>query len=174
MNTQGEIALSIRDGQGSSEIWLYDGANEGTAPEMIYERSGGLFDLDFHPDGDWLAIGGMEYASLVNITNGEQSRYPIQVESVYAVDFNDDGTQLAIGGGSSGLGVPFLMAVRWDDGQPIPPDADYYEPVTFIGHAHAIFDVQFAPSGNLLSASRDGTVRLWNAETGDMMMMAGF
>lgn len=174
INARGEIALATRDAQGSSEVWLYEAANLGDAPQLLHERGSGIYDLAFHPEGDWLAIGGSDAAALVNITTGEQSSYPVNVQRIFAVDFSDDGTRLVLAGGTPGLGVPFLMTVRWGDAPPIPPDPAYYDPVAFDGHAHTIFDAQFAPSGNLLSASGDGTVRLWDAETGEMLMMTGF
>ena len=141
---------------------------------MLHHSERTLFALDFHPDGEWLVVGGVGTGFVLHVSGDGRAFYELAAENIYDVAFSHDGTQLAFAGGSSGSGIAFLEVVRWDDGQPLPPDPAYYEPVQFVGHQHAVFDVAFTPDGNLLSASGDGTVRLWNVESGEVLGFAGF
>lgn len=68
--------------------------------------------------------------------------------------FSPDGAWVAVGGGDG-----LVAAVRWDD-----PDVRR----EYVGHRRAmeVNHVRYSRDGHLLlSASDDGTVRLWNAET---------
>lgn len=174
ISSQGKIAVLSRNFQGASTIWLYDSADFSAEPRTLEQSALPFFTLDFHPDGNWLAVGGLETASALHISGDGRAFYELSAENIYDVAFSHDGTQLAFAGGSSGTGTPFLQVVRWDDGQPIPPDPAYYEPLQLTGHGHAVFDVAFTPGGHLLSASWDGTVRLWDVENGDQIGVLGF
>ncbi len=69
--------------------------------------------------------------------------------NVIGLGFSRDGKTLAIGSADN-------MVLLFD---PAQPDAD---PVRLSGHESAVFGVVFTPDGQIVSGSRDTTVRVWN------------
>jgi WD40 repeat protein len=173
-NSRNQIALITPTDQNSAQINIFDvttlinaNGDNMSAPQITYPiQRTTILDMDFHPDGDWLVIAGYAGATAINITRYETSIYPFDVERVHSVAFSDDGDWLVFGGGSSGTGEALLQAVRWNQSGVIPPDPSFYEPVIFNGHTHIISDVAFTANNRLISASYDGSVRLWDVSSG--------
>ena len=74
--------------------------------------------------------------------------------TVEAIAYSPDGTRLAVGGG---IGI-------W-----IYDMATHQEVALLTGHTDVVLSVAYSPDGTTLtSGSYDGTVRLWDAATGDL------
>ena len=168
-NSQNKIALITHDDDDGTLLHIFDVQMliNGEKPQISYQlEQPVVFDMAFHPDGSWLVIAGYEGATAINITTNERSAYPFDVERIHAVAFSDDGSWLAFGGGSSGSGEAFLQAVRWNQQGMIPPEPDYFTPIVFSGHDHIISEVAFSGDNRLLSSGYDGSVRLWDVQSG--------
>jgi WD40 repeat protein len=106
------------------------------------------------PDGRRMATAGWDRVVQLWDTGGDDPRnwsvihrYPDPTGNPNAVAFSPDGSLLAWGGTDSAVKV-------------CNPDTG--EVVALLGHRNWVWDVDFSPDGKeLVSASRDGTVKLW-------------
>lgn len=131
------------------KIWdLKSGALFETIPTSF---SGAINSLAFSPDGSRLAAGLYDGTIHVWETAKYSLQKTMQAEGVVeSLAFGRDNRLLASGQSYSG-GAIQLWSV--ESGQLL---------ATLPGHAHAVEQLAFAPSGMLLaSASYDGTVRIW-------------
>lgn len=161
VNERGDIAYAA-----GTDIFIHYARNEGHNRFSEYD-GGYIHDLAFdHNGGHWLAIAANGFIEALHITNGERVRYPVVGERVHSVHFSADGRWLAIGGGSSGIGAAQLMVMRWNSGDDVLPPSTTTPMSVLNGHAHIISDVRFTPDGYLLTAAWDGSVRLWDVESG--------
>jgi WD40 repeat protein len=116
--------------------------------------------VTFSPDGRTLATGGQGGVIFWDTASGEQKAtwaHPGGANGSYvmALAYSPNGKILA-SGGTAGTGTIKL----WDAamGQLLG---------TLKGHATAVYSLAFDPDGQtLVSASSDGSLRLWNAPTG--------
>src|SRR5262249_17807514 len=77
------------------------------------------------------------------------------------VAFSPDGLQLA-----AGCSPPNPVVMIWD-GTPLSPEEKKDQALTLVGHQDPVLRVVFSPDNHSLApASRDGTVKIWNADTG--------
>lgn len=178
--TVGAVAVSSSDRLAialDSRIEIFDLNNLTSAPQIIETNNGFVIDLAFHPtQSNRLAaalVGANSQSGNVQIydlSNSSRNQFNFDTR-VFAIAFSPDGEWLAVGGGESGYAESKLIAYRWDSSNnPIPADPNYYQPITFEGHEHTIFDVAFSREGYLLSAGWDGSVRLWDLfSPGDAM-----
>ncbi len=168
----GAVALSSSDGLAiafDTRIETFDLDNLAAAPQIIEPENGFVSDLAFHPTESNRLAAAMAGADIqfgtvqvYDLNNSSRSQFNFGTR-VFAIAFSPDGEWLAVGGGESGYAETKLIAYRWDStNNPIPADPNYYQPITFEGHEHTIFDVAFTREGYLLSTGWDGSVRLWD------------
>lgn len=158
-SSKNQIAIAF-----DSQVHVFNAGNL-SAPPTIVPMNAAAYDVVFHPDGEHLAIAEDGLIQVVNIAAEVRTQYSFDTRQIFTVEFSPDGEWLAVGGGESGIGEARLTVFRWSLGETIHPDPNYYAPINLSGHRHVVTDVMFTDDGNLLSASWDGTVRLWNLET---------
>ena len=153
----------------SSEIRLWSLDSESKEPVRILEYSrqagsspgGGLRGLVFDDSGEHLAaFGHPDYHPTVRLWN---LRGPVDAEAVALKreDFPFLNMHAAFDPSGRWLATAHTQSVAlWPVGGPLP--------VTFTSHEGYVESVAFAPDGkHLVSASIDGTVRVWPLESGD-------
>jgi hypothetical protein len=146
---------------GYHEVLLWNVA-DGTLLRRIGNMAERIYDLEFHPDGQRLAIaagtpGQFGEVRIVNATDGSVVRDLTVIEDVaFGVSFSPDGTRLACAGGDRTIRVFDVETGA--------------EQVVIEDHADWVMAIAFSPDGSrLASASRDKTAKLFDAATGDAL-----
>lgn len=143
-------------GGADGSVHLWD-ASSGTRTKSFAGHKGPVNALAFSPDGAQLLSGGEDHAiRLWTMADGTSIEQPAG-DAVGAVAWTGDGKRIAAAGADKLIRVWTLPAAgaAWD------------KPRELKGHTGPITALSAVPGGRqLFSASRDGTVRMWNAETG--------
>ncbi|MBY0459033.1 MAG: hypothetical protein K2V38_16980, partial [Gemmataceae bacterium] len=124
-------------------------------PQSCHFRIENVPGLDFAPDGALLATNVLAKADLWDPGTGSVVRAIPHTHSKHhgPVKFSPDGTKLAVG-------YRNVVSVY-------PATDGGFEPVTCKGHTDAVWSACWSADGRtLLSASADGTARLWNPASG--------
>jgi len=150
-------------------VWIWN--CETKNPDLILiEAADGctLEGLSFHPDGNRIAAGGIDYLSTGERDGAvcvwdiptKDKLYTIDV-GVYAVAFDPAGKYLA------GAGMDDAVYV-WD--------ADTQDTIFVLGgHQHQINCIAFDPSGSyLISGADDQTIRIWDVLSGRLLVAREF
>jgi WD40 repeat protein len=129
-------------------------------------EAGSVNSVAFSPDGARGLSGGGATLKLWDIATGQLIRtFEGHLDVVTSVAFSPDGTRVVSGGGA---------AVKlWDagTGRLLHTYESDWLTRTFGGGLKAVTSVAFSSDGTrVLSGSREGTLTLWNATTGQLML----
>jgi WD40 repeat protein len=139
---------------GTPNLFIWDALTAETLTEM---DSYGTLTIDWSPDSTRLVVGGSQ-ARILDANSGQtMMTFSGNPSAVGTVDWSPDGTRIAGGGGGSGDDSSIHI---WN-----ASTGDLIQ--TMRGHSANVNRVVWSPDGNeLASASSDGTVRIWDAQTG--------
>jgi WD40 repeat protein len=157
---------------GMSHVIIYDSESERYYP-AFYTSGNHIYALDFHPAGGILAVATDNNVQVIYLNDGEQRFYPLEVLGrVRDVVFSPDGRHLVASGGETGGGmlgqiIVWTLPEGFKQGEALLQSGDGTSNFRHLtGHAHDVNSVLFTAHNRLLSASSDGTLRLWDIETG--------
>lgn len=134
--------------------------------DLLFELSAdhsAVVDLAYTPDGRHLAVIEEDGTlRLWNATNGDE-RWAIQRwEEAYSVAVSPDGRFVAASGARHPPDVSYEVeqaVLTVDAGEVV---------ATLVGHEDWTPGLAFGPDGGVVTASIDGTVRVWDAVTGEL------
>jgi eukaryotic-like serine/threonine-protein kinase len=154
--------LALASWDGSVELWDSLSAKE---TRTLRGHTSQITSLAFSPDGRRLASAGDDTLLKVwDATTGHEA-IALDVERVpIGVAFSPDGHELACG-----CSRPNPVVKLWV-GTPLSAGEGNDPALSVIGHVEPVVRVGFSPDCKVLvSASRDGTAKVWNAITGREM-----
>lgn len=147
--------LITGDIAGDAMVW---DLNSGQSLRSIHHSRHPILCMSIHPSGEQVALGGWEsQVSVWNIQTGtKESLLDLDGGAPYSLSFSPDGLYLVVGRLNKTL--------------------ELYEPDSrklvrsFIGHSDMVSSVSFGNDKyKMLSASWDGSARLWDITTGIML-----
>ncbi len=132
-----------------------------------------LTSVALKPDEDVLALGGWDgYVRLWDAVQWKVIKMAGHSGAINSVAFSPDGKILASGSGDQVILLWDMASVQAAESQPERPAV--VKAVELTGHTGGVTCVVFSPDGKrLASASDDGTVRIWDVETGETLTVLG-
>jgi WD40 repeat protein len=147
--------LATGDASGEAKIW---DLNSGTVRRTITGHKHPILCMSVSPNAEYLALGSWDgYLSMWNMSTGaKEAMIDLDNASAYSLSFSPDGLYLAVGRLNKTL--------------------ELYEPDSkklvrgFVGHSDIVSCIAFGPEKyKMLSASWDGSARIWDITTGIML-----
>ncbi len=188
----GRLVVTAAD-DGSVRTWL---TSTGQQVRSIEDFKDTNWVVRFSPNGQYLLLGGDNGIGLWNAASGEKIRSYTLNKSIYAAAFSPDG-KLLLAGGFEGVSLYETESGKFvargeKDGQrsifgvAISPDGRFaasggselrlmeFPSLKTLhllqGHTGSVLSVAFSPDGTrLLSSSEDGTARVWDVSTGQLL-----
>lgn len=150
---------------GTARIWDPDTGEE---IRTLLGHKDWVFRVAFSPDGSQLATASWDGTAKVwDVDTGRELQTLVgHGDAVTSVEYSPDGTQLVT---SSFDGEARI----WDLNGALDSSADPGSPTSRIlsGHNGIVWDATFSPDGKTIAtASFDGTVKIWNAQTGQELL----
>ncbi len=170
---QGRTELAVF-GMSDARLWKQlDNAEVGkiySDPTIALNAQGEVASIGFSPDGKYFVTAGQDGAA--RVWNVETEKDVAKLQGIHKETIN---------AAAYSPGGEFILTVSNDDPahddetmvlwKLTPNGVDNFQvaPVrTFRGHTNDVLDAAFSPDGKwIVSVSRDKTIRVWNAETGD-------
>jgi len=152
--------LFIASGGGDDKAKLWNLSSP--TPVLLEGHTDSVNKVSFSHDGSLLATGGLDATVKIWHTTGEVGKlwhsFDGPSESVECVTWHSKGPVIFAGGGD---GVGWM----WNAVQGTVMNV-------FSGHSDAIIQAFFTPDGkNLVTASNDGTIRVWDPKTAQTLKL---
>ncbi len=154
-------------------VWLWDTAT-GEPNIILIEAADGctLESIDFHPDGQRVAVGGIDYLSTGERTGAvcvwdvpSKTKQLVFDTGVYILATDPTGRYLA------GAGINDAVYV-WDLESKVEGEEEIFE---LAGHTERIQALAFSPDGSyLISGGDDMTIRIWDILSGRLLTAREF
>jgi eukaryotic-like serine/threonine-protein kinase len=124
-----------------------------------------VWNLDFSPDGKLLTtVSNDNFVRTWDIEKGETMLPNIKLKGAWKCAYFPDSKQVAVA--ASSASNPFVKVFEVETGKEI---------LTLSGHTKRIRAIDVSPDGKkIATGSLDGTVRIWNAETGEELHKTDF
>ncbi|MFK8114719.1 MAG: protein kinase [Rubripirellula sp.] len=151
------VAVSVGSQQGASgELFVLD-AKTGKRVWKSEAISSMIRDFAISPNGEWIATVGFEQGVHAHMAKTGEYVGRGSKGAVFSIDISSDGKQIALGT------ADWTVAVI---------DENTKEEIwSSVRHNGAVMDVKFAADNTrVISTSIDGTVRIWDAKYGDLLL----
>jgi WD40 repeat protein/serine/threonine protein kinase len=142
----------VASGSTDGTVVVWD-AGSGARVDGHSRHGGWVLSLAFHPSAPLLASGGSDDTVVLHDLSGGDAGWRLDdlQAPAQALEFSPDGTQLALG---TGRDVRLI-------------DMTTRQELLLRGHQDDLLDLTWHPrQARLATSSRDGTVRLWDTDTG--------
>ena len=153
--------LATLSGGGLGELYLWD-VSSGKKVKTL----SGYNTMHFSKDGSQLVTDNVDFGLYVwDIASGKKVASP-SADWIYDMDFSPDGKTMAVAGAEiHSQAKERQNLVTFYDAQ-----TNTLLPLTLAGHPTVIVEVVYSPDGKLVAtADIHGTMRLWNASSGEML-----
>ncbi|MGH2522373.1 MAG: WD40 repeat domain-containing protein, partial [Anaerolineales bacterium] len=149
-------------GSDDGSVALWDMSTQ--RQRLLGGHTGRTYTVAFSPDGKILASGGQDGVIILwEVATGQDITSFRRTSNAWALSltFNPDGLEMVIGHTGSTLSMWNIA----DSGNPA------FVRSLARGHRDDVWSVAWSPDGaQLASGSADGTVRVWDPETGDALL----
>jgi WD40 repeat protein len=148
----------LREPDRKSHVIRIHDLETGEIIKLLKGHTQPVCDLDFSPDGRYIASGGFDEAVRIWDVEAGQEVLKLQepTDTIYSVQFSPHGTHVAAANDDKNI---YLW--RLSDGKLIK---------RMSGHKDRVRAVDFTPDGrHIISAGYDKRINLWNATTGEFI-----